>query len=71
MRLPWWSAATPTPVQELWIKVVSELAKLVLCAEAHGTSSQQHAHLVQYLTNLLQYFDRLMMLTPEAYLKSM
>lgn len=62
---------TPRQLQELWSKVVSEMGKLVLCAEAHGTSSPQHQHMETYLANMLQYFDRIMMLAPETYFKSM
>ena len=59
------------PSQELWAKIVLELGVHVLGVETHGTNSPNYVKMVQYLTNVLQYIDRITLLSPDTFLKSL
>lgn len=62
---------TPRQFQELWAKIVLELGVHVLGVEAHGTGSPHYVKMVQYLTNVMQYLDRITLLAPDTFLKSL
>lgn len=63
-------AGCPPPLQ-VYKRISVEFAVLVLGVEAHGPGSAAHTKLCLYMRNALDYIDKITLLSPDVYFKSM